>query len=122
MDALERIVREAYDRRIVGLALEEVTVDRCTTKTLCGGKKAGRSPVDRGKRGIERSVMVGAESIPLGVVAAPANRRDSLVLSETLDTVVKLPQRSRWALARAYDSEVVREILESRELIGVISK
>jgi transposase len=51
MDTLERIVREAYDR-IVGLELEEMAVDCCITKAPCGGEKAGRSPVDRGKRGI----------------------------------------------------------------------
>jgi hypothetical protein len=35
----------------------------------------GRSPGDRRKRGIKRSTMVDAEGIPLGVVAAPANRQ-----------------------------------------------
>jgi hypothetical protein len=71
MDALEGIVREAYDR-IVGLELEEVAVDCCITKAPCGGEKAGRSPVDRGKRGIKRSVAVDARGIPLGIVTAPA--------------------------------------------------
>src|SRR5215207_5272383 len=37
-----------------------------------GGEKAGRSPVDRGKRGMKRSVVVDAAGIPLGAVAAPA--------------------------------------------------
>ena len=71
MDTLERIVREAYDR-IVGLELEEVAVDCCITKAPCGGEKAGRSPVDRGKRGIKRSVAVDVRGIPLGIVTAPA--------------------------------------------------
>ncbi len=44
MDALEKIVREAYDR-LVGLELGEVAVDCCITKAPCGGEKAGRSPV-----------------------------------------------------------------------------
>ena len=118
MDALERIVREAYDRRIVGLALEEVTVDRCTTKTPCGGKKAGRSPVDRGKRGIERSVMVGAESIPLGVVIAPTNRHDSTLLAATLDaarTPGLLPEEASAHLDRGYDR---RPTARSCELVA----
>ena len=76
MDVLEEMAREAYDRTI-GLDLADVAVDCCTTKAPCGGQKAGKSPVDRGKRGIKRSVMVDAEGIPLGVVAAPANRHDS---------------------------------------------
>ena len=47
---------------------------------------AGRSPVDRGKGGIKRSVA--AYGIPLGVITAPANRHDSPLLPETLDTTV----------------------------------
>jgi transposase len=70
MGALEGIVREAYDR-IVGLELEVVAVDCCITKAPCGGEKAGRNPVDRGKRGIKRSVAVDASGIPLAVVSAP---------------------------------------------------
>jgi IS5 family transposase len=81
-----------------------------------------RNPVDRGKRGIKRSVAVAAEGIPLGVITAPANRHDSPLLSETLDTAVELAEHSSVHLDRAYDSKVTREILADRELIGVISK
>ncbi len=48
IDTLREIVLEAYDRYI-GLELSEVAVDGCITKAPCGGEKAGRSPVDRGK-------------------------------------------------------------------------
>jgi hypothetical protein len=48
MERLREISLEAYDR-IVGLEPEEVAVDCCITKAPCGGEKAGRSPVDRGK-------------------------------------------------------------------------
>src|SRR5215218_4408598 len=57
MDALERIVKEIYDR-IIGLELSDVAVDCCITKAPCGGEKAGRSPVDRGKQGVKRSMAV----------------------------------------------------------------
>jgi transposase len=70
MDALENIVKEAYDRTI-GLELSEVAVDCCITKAPCGGEKAGKSPVDRGKKGIKRSVVVDADGIPLGSVTQP---------------------------------------------------
>src|SRR5829696_2002401 len=72
MDELEEIARESYDR-VVGLELSEVAVDCCITKAPCGGEKAGRSPVDRGKRGLKRSMAVDAKGIPLGSVSAPAN-------------------------------------------------
>jgi transposase len=121
MEVLEEMALESYDR-IIGLELSEVVVDGCITKAPCGGEKAGRSPVDRGKRGIKRSVVVDAEGIPLGVIAAPANRHDSPLLGETLDTAGELPERASVHLDRAYDSKLTRGLLESRGLIGVISE
>ena len=75
MDELRQIVLKAYDWTI-GLGLSDVAVDGCVTKAPCGGEKAGRSPVDRGKQGIKRSTVVDVEGIPLGTVAASANRHD----------------------------------------------
>lgn len=124
MEALEKLAREAYDRAI-GLDLSDVAVDCCITKAPCGGEKAGRSPVDRGKRGIKRSMMVDAEGIPLGVVAAPANRHDSPLLVETLQAAeasTELPEQASVHLDRAYDSNVTRQLLEECGLVGVISK
>jgi IS5 family transposase len=77
--------------------------------------------VDRAKQGIKHSVAVDAEGIPLGVITAPANRHDSPLLSETLDTVGELPEQASSHLDRAYDSDLTRELLESHDLIGVIS-
>jgi transposase len=70
MEHLRQICLEAYDR-LIGLELSEVAVDCCITKAPCGGQKAGRSPVDRGKQGIKRSMTVDARGIPLGSVSAP---------------------------------------------------
>jgi transposase len=95
MEALEKLARDAYDRAI-GLDLFDVAVDCCITKAPCGGEKAGKSPVDRAKRGIKRSMAVDAEGIPLGVVAAGANRHDSPLLGPTLEAVgasIELPLR-----------------------------
>jgi hypothetical protein len=69
MEKLQEITLDAYDR-IVGLELSDVAVDCCITKAPCGGEKAGRSPVDRGKQGIKRSTVVDAKGIPLGSIAA----------------------------------------------------
>ena len=99
-----------------------MAVDGCITKAPCGGQKAGKSPVDRAKQGIKRSVAVDSEGIPLGVITAPANRHDSPLLSETLDTVGELPEQASVHLDRAYDSNLTRELLESRGLIGAISE
>jgi transposase len=70
IDTLREAVLEAYDR-LIGLELSEVAVDCCITKAPCGGQKAGRSPVDRGKRGIKRSTAVDGEGMPLGGVPLP---------------------------------------------------
>lgn len=124
MDALEEMVREAYDRTI-GLELSDIAVDCCITKAPCGGEMAGKSPVDRGKRGIKRSVAVDADGIPLGFITAPANRYGLPLLCETLDTVKTsgaLPEPANVHLDRGYDSDLTRKRLEERGLIGVISE
>jgi hypothetical protein len=124
MEALEELALEYYDR-FIGLELADVAVDGCITKAPCGGEKAGKSPVDRGKRGIKRSTMVDANGIPLGVVSAPANRHDSPLLAPTLDAVeaLRLPSESVSVhLDRGYESNVTRRLLEERELVGVISE
>jgi hypothetical protein len=59
----------------------------CLTKLPCGGRVARRSPVDRAKQGGKRSLAVDAGGIPLGVAAAPANRRDDGPLAQTLETL-----------------------------------
>ena len=87
--------------------------------------KAGKSPVDRGKRGIKRSTVVDACGIPLGAITAPANRHDSPLLDETLDTLEALgplPDRRSVHLDRGYDSAATREKLEARGLTPEISQ
>jgi transposase len=125
MDALRELVLEVYDR-FIGLELSDVAVDGCITKAPCGGEKAGRSPVDRGKQGIKRSTAVDARGIPLGTVTAPANRHDSPLLTETLDVVAEalggLPERTCVHLDRGYDSKATRERLEERGLLAEISR
>jgi transposase len=125
IDTLRKVVLEAYDR-LIGLELSEVAVDCCITKAPCGGQKAGRSPVDRGKRGIKRSTAVDAEGIPIGSVTAPANRHDSPLLVPTLEhacaSVGGLPEGASVHLDRGYDSELTRERLRERALSGEISQ
>jgi hypothetical protein len=125
MEKLREMALEAYDR-FIGLDLSEVVVDCCITKAPCGGEKAGRSPVDRGKQGTKRSTAVDGRGIPVDAVMAPANRHDSPLLSETLDAVTEtlgeLPGGAKVHLDRGYDSKATRERLEERGLMGEISK
>jgi transposase len=124
IDSLREMALEAYDR-MVGLEPSDVAVDSCITKAPCGGQKAGRSPVDRGKRGIKRSVVVDGRGIPLGCVSAPANRHDSPLLAPTLDTARALGLVAQGAMVhldRGYDSDLTRERLRERGLVAEISQ
>ncbi len=123
IDALRKMALEAYDR-MVGLEPSELAVDCCLTKAPCGGEKAGRSPVDRGKRGLKRSVAVDGQGIPLGSVTAPANRHDSPLLVPTLEAARALGLVVEGAtvhLDRGYDSKLTRLRLLERGLVGEIS-
>ena len=125
MDALRELALESYDR-FVGLELSEVAVDCCITKAPCGGEKAGRSPVDRGKRGTKRSTAVDARGIPLGTITAPANRHDSPLLVTTLEhaglSVGGLPEGTSVHLDRGYDSDLTYKRLKERGLLAEISQ
>jgi hypothetical protein len=70
-------------------------------------------------------VAVDTEGIPLGVVSAPANHHDSPLLGPTLDALEALGLPSEPTsvhLDRGYDSNLTRQLLEDRDLVGVISE
>lgn len=121
---LEQICLENYDR-IVGLELEDLTVDGCIVKAPCGGEVAGKSPVDRGKQGTKRSLMTDGKGIPLGCIIAPANRHDSPLLRPTLERLSRfaffLPERITVHLDAGYDSQKTRDLLEELGCDYVIS-
>jgi transposase len=102
------------DQRLFGLELNHLAVDGCITKAPCGGQTAGPSPVDRRKQGLKRSTVTGAQGIPLGTVAAPANRRDDGLLAATLDALAMvgvLPARPVVHLDAGYDYQPCRRVL-----------
>lgn len=122
-ERLKMIVLEAYDR-MVGLLLEDISVDGCITKAPGGGEVAGRSPVDRGKGGMKRSNMVEGKGIPLDRVLAGANRHDSPLLAPTLDKLEAfgpLPVKMTVHLDAGYDSKVARDLLAARNLHAEIA-
>ncbi len=127
-DQLEQICLQAYDQ-IVGLDLSSVAVDGCIVKAPCGGEAAGRSPVDRGKLGTKRSLLVDSGGIPLGCVIAPANRHDSPLLRSTLAWLARfdeglgvgLPEQITVHLDAGYDSAKTRALLDELGCHGVIS-
>ena len=62
MERLQKIALDSYDR-MIGLGLSDIAVDCSITKAPCGGDKASKSPVDRGKQGIKRSMVVDANGV-----------------------------------------------------------
>jgi len=120
---LKQIALQAYDR-MTGLILQELAIDGCITKAPGGGECAGRSPVDRGKQGMKRSLMVDGHGIPLDRVLAGANRHDSPLLPATLDKLSELgplPDQVRVHLDAGYDSRVTRDELAARGMTGQIA-
>lgn len=116
---------QGYDR-MIGLELDELSVDGCITKAPCGGEAAGRSPVDQGKQGLKRSVATEATGVPLGIVSAGANRHDSPLLVPTLEAakeqVGELPDQVNVNLDRGYDSDKTRSALAELGFTGEIAR
>lgn len=114
-EAVLRTTLEGYDR-MIGLNLEDLSVDGSITKSPCGGEVSGRSPVDRGKQGTKRSVVGDGDGIPLHLLAARANNHDSPLLEPTLagvcDMIGPLPDKPGMHLDRGYDSAKTRDLLE----------
>ena len=125
IEMLRQIALNAYDR-FIGLELADVAVDGCITKAPCGGEKAGKSPVDRGKQGTKRSTAVDGKGIPVGGVSARANCNDSPLLVPTLghvsESVGGLPEGASIHHDRGYDSDLTRERLKERGLNAEIAK
>ncbi|TVS22989.1 IS5 family transposase [Corynebacterium sanguinis] len=121
---LEQLCLEFYDR-LGGLDLGNLSVDGCIVKAPCGGEVAGKSPVDRRKLGIKRSLLVDGGGIPLGRVLIGANRHDSPLLRPTLETLgrfgLDLQEEITVHLDAAYDSRKTRNLLTELGCSWVIS-
>ena len=107
-----------YDK-IVGLNLNDVSVDGSLHKSPCGGEGTGKNPTDRAKLGWKWSILCDANGIPIGVAIGGANRNDSVLLAPTLDDTAErgllIDIETIW-LDRGYDSDATRERLVERGL------
>ena len=124
-ERMHALALQAYDR-MVGLELGDLAVDGCVTKAPSGGEAAGRSPVDRGKRGLKRSVVTDGSGVPLHVVAAGANRHDAPLLGPTLAGLERLDRDLPGAATvhpdRGYDGAPTRALLDALGLEGAIAR
>jgi hypothetical protein len=123
-EQVHTLALRAYDR-MIGLELDDLAVDGCITKAPSGGEAAGRSPVDRGKQGLKRSLVTDAVGIPLHVVSAGANRHDAPLLGPTLAGLEKLdglPDDVTVHLDRGYDGNPTRALLDALGFDGAIAR
>ena len=123
-EQVHTLALRAYDR-MIGLELDDLAVDGCITKAPSGGEVAGRSPVDRGKQGLKRSLVTDGAGIPLHVVSAGANRHDAPLLGPTLAGLAKLdglPDDVTVHLDRGYDGNPTRALLDDLGLDGAIAR
>ena len=123
-EQVHTLALRAYDR-MLGLELDDLAVDGCVTKAPSGGEVAGRSPVDRGKQGLKRSLVTDGRGIPLHVVSAGANRHDAPLLAPTLaglDKLDRLPDEVTVHLDRGYDGDPTRALLAELGFDGAIAR
>ena len=123
-ERLHALVLAQYDR-MIGLDVETIVVDGCITKAPCGGDKAGRSPVDRGKQGLKRSTLTDANGIPLHLVSAGANRHDAPLLAPTLEGLVgfgPLVPDPTIHLDRGYGGAPTCRVLATLGITGLIAQ
>jgi transposase len=123
-ERLHTLALQAYDK-MIGLELEDLAVDGCITKAPGGGDVAGRSPVDRGKGGLKRSVVTDGGGIPLHLVSAGANRHDAPLLRPTLaglDRLDRLPEAVTVELDAGYTGAPTAALLAELGFVGSIAR
>ena len=111
----------AYDR-IIGLDLAEVAIDGSQHKAPCGGEGTGPNCTDRGRSGWKWSLATDTVAIPIGIVAAAANRNDCKLVAATLDDIDRsglLDEIDTLHLDRGYDFAFVRDDCAERGLVDV---
>jgi transposase len=105
-----------YDE-LKGLDWEWLAMDGAMTKAPLGGERVGRNPTDRGKLGTERSLLVEANGLPVGLAVEGADRHDKKVAEATLESIpVERPEPTPdrpqgMCLDKGYDDDATRELV-----------
>ena len=82
-----------------------------------GGKKTGKNPTDRGKKGVKRSVLTEGGGVPIAVAVAGANKNDFKLVKETIQSVpierpAPTPEKPQgMCMDKGYDYDEVRALL-----------
>jgi transposase len=107
---LAELALSGYDT-LIGLRLDEISIDGSVHKAPSGGAGTGPSPVDRGKRGWKWSIASERNGVPIAWIPAAANTPDPQLLDDTLAMLdargYELEVQTAH-LDRGYDSLTVR--------------
>ena len=87
---------------------------RCWARPGSGGKKTGKNPTDRGKKGTKKSLLTDGDGGPLGVVIAGANVVEQKLLEATIEAIVverpdPAEEEQHLCLDKGYDNPNGRE-------------
>jgi hypothetical protein len=121
---IHALALQASDR-MIGLERDALAVEGWITQAPGGGEVAGRSPVDRGKQGLKRSLVTEGTGIPRHVVAAGANRHAAPLLGPTLAGLDQLdgrPDHLTVPLERGYAGRPTRALLDALGFDGAIAR
>ncbi len=81
------------------------------------GGKTGPNPTDRAKKGAKRSLLTEASGVPIGLAIEAANRHDSKLVEQTLQSVAvarpkPTPDKPQAiCMDKGYDYDEVRELV-----------
>ncbi len=113
------------DGRLIGSDSGALAVDGCLTKAPCGGDTAGRSPVDRGEQGLQRSAVVAGRGVPRHPVSAGADRHAAPSPAPTAEGLAEPGPRPDGITAhpdRASDGGPTRALLDRLGFAGALAR
>ncbi len=114
---LWRTALTTYDG-LHGLNLNELSIDGCITQAPNGGQNTGKSPVDRGKKGVKRSLAATLRAIPVSIVIDGANKPDYQLVAETLAACQRQLDFGslKLRLDRGYDKPVIHAFVAGERI------
>lgn len=83
-------------------------------KARLGGDEVGPNPIDRGKNGMKKSLLVEAGGGPLAIVVSTANVNDAQLLEATLEAIgVERPDDAaqHLCLDKGFDTPTARRVV-----------
>ncbi|MCC6443928.1 MAG: IS5 family transposase [Armatimonadetes bacterium] len=107
---------ETYDA-LIGLDWAWQAMDGAMPQAPLGGKKTGKNPTDRGKKGTKRSLHTEGAGVPVGLAVEGSHRNDFKRVRETLESIpVERPAPSEadpqgMSMDKGYDYNEGRDLV-----------